>query len=50
MTDITGFGLVGQICEVAKASQLTVHIDHQKLPFVARNARNTARAGIRALG
>ena len=34
MTDITGFGLVGHALEVAKASHLSIQIDHQKLPIL----------------
>ena len=34
MTDITGFGLVGHAIEVAKASHLSVQIDHSKLPIL----------------
>lgn len=35
-TDITGFGLSGHSMQVAKASQVTLRIDSQKLPFFAR--------------
>jgi selenide, water dikinase len=34
MTDITGFGLTGHASEVAKASRITVHLDHRKLPLL----------------
>jgi len=34
MTDITGFGLTGHASEVAKASGLTIHLDHSKLPLL----------------
>ncbi len=34
MTDITGFGLMGHAIEVAKASRISVHIDHSKLPLL----------------
>jgi selenide,water dikinase len=34
MTDITGFGLAGHASEVAKASGLTIHLDHSKLPLI----------------
>jgi selenide,water dikinase len=34
MTDITGFGLVGHALEVAKASQISIRIDHRKLPIL----------------
>ena len=34
MTDVTGFGLAGHAIEVAKASHLSVHIDHSKLPIL----------------
>jgi selenide, water dikinase len=34
MTDITGFGLVGHAIEVAKASKISIQIDHQKLPIL----------------
>jgi selenide, water dikinase len=34
MTDITGFGLAGHALEVAKASNLSIQIDHRKLPIL----------------
>src|SRR5437764_49958 len=34
MTDITGFGLVGHAMEVAKASRISIRIDHRKLPIL----------------
>ncbi len=34
MTDITGFGLVGHAIEVAKASRISIQIDHRKLPLL----------------
>src|SRR5262249_48533249 len=34
MTDITGFGLVGHASEVAKASHLSIKIDHSRLPLL----------------
>ena len=35
MTDITGFGLVGHALEVAAASQLSITIEHRRLPLIA---------------
>jgi selenide, water dikinase len=34
MTDITGFGLAGHALEVAKASRISIQIDHRKLPLL----------------
>lgn len=34
MTDVTGFGLVGHSSEVAKASGISVEIDHHRLPLL----------------
>jgi selenide, water dikinase len=34
MTDVTGFGLVGHAIEVARASHLSIRIDHTKLPLL----------------
>jgi len=34
MTDVTGFGLVGHASEVARASRLSIQIDHRKLPLL----------------
>jgi selenide,water dikinase len=34
MTDITGFGLAGHALEVAKASHISLQIDHRKLPIL----------------
>jgi selenide,water dikinase len=49
MTDITGFGLVGHAIEVAKASRISVHIDHRKLPLLP-GALEYSRAGFCAGG
>ncbi len=34
MTDVTGYGLVGHAIEVAKASHISIEIDHRKLPLL----------------
>ncbi len=34
MTDVTGFGLVGHAVEVARASRVTMAIDHARLPVL----------------
>jgi selenide, water dikinase len=34
MTDVTGFGLAGHAIEVARASHLSIRIDHTKLPLL----------------
>jgi selenide,water dikinase len=34
MTDITGFGLLGHASEVAKASHLSIQVDHQRVPLL----------------
>lgn len=34
MTDITGFGLAGHAIEVAKASHISIQVDHRKLPLL----------------
>jgi selenide,water dikinase len=34
MTDVTGFGLVGHATEVARASKVTIALDHSKLPVL----------------
>ena len=34
MTDITGFGLIGHALEVARASHLSIQIDHRKIPIL----------------
>ncbi len=49
MTDITGFGLLGHALEVAKASHITVEIDHRRLPLLA-GALEYSRAGFCAGG
>jgi selenide,water dikinase len=49
MTDITGFGLLGHASEVAKASHLTIHIDHSKLPLLP-GTLDYSRAGFCAGG
>jgi len=49
MTDITGFGLAGHICEVAKASDVSVHIDHRQLPLLP-GTLEYSQAGLCAAG
>src|SRR2546425_4474979 len=49
MTDITGFGLVGHAIEVAKASHISLQIDHRKLPLLP-GALEYSRAGFCAAG
>lgn len=44
-TDITGFGLLGHGMEMANASRVSLHIDHEKLPFLG-GARGYAEKGI----
>lgn len=34
VTDVTGFGLLGHLLEVARASNITIEIDYQKIPFM----------------
>ncbi len=34
MTDISGFGLIGHAVEVARASNLTIELDHRRLPIL----------------
>ena len=34
MTDVTGFGLLGHLLEVCKASNLTAEIEFDKIPFI----------------
>jgi selenide, water dikinase len=49
MTDITGFGLIGHASEVAKASQLSISIDHSTLPLLP-GALDYSRLGMCAGG
>jgi selenide,water dikinase len=49
MTDITGFGLAGHASEIAKASHLSMQIDHSRLP-VLPGALDYSRAGFCAGG
>jgi selenide, water dikinase len=49
MTDITGFGLAGHISEVAKASHISVELDHKALPLLP-GALEYSRAGFCAGG
>jgi selenide, water dikinase len=44
-TDITGFGLLGHGMEMANASQVALHFDYEKLPFLS-GARGYAEKGI----
>ena len=49
MTDITGFGLLGHALEVAKASRISLEIDHRKLPILP-GALDYSREGFCAGG
>jgi selenide,water dikinase len=49
MTDITGFGLAGHALEVAKASHISMRIDHRKLPILP-GALDYSREGFCAGG
>jgi selenide,water dikinase len=49
MTDVTGFGLAGHGIEVAKASHISIRIDHRKLPLLP-GALEYSRAGFCAGG
>jgi len=49
MTDVTGFGLIGHACEVAKASQISIQIDSAKLPLLP-GALDYSREGLCAGG
>ena len=42
MTDVTGFGLVGHATEVARASNVTIALDHSKLPILAGAMESSA--------
>jgi selenide,water dikinase len=49
MTDITGFGLIGHASEVAKASHISIQLDHRKIPILP-GALEYSRAGFCAGG
>src|SRR5262249_19923709 len=49
MTDVTGYGLLGHASEVAKASHLSIQIDHTRIPVLA-GALQYSRAGFCAAG
>jgi selenide,water dikinase len=49
MTDVTGFGIAGHICEVAKASRIAVQLDHLRLPLLP-GAEQYSHAGYCAAG
>ena len=49
MTDVTGFGLLGHASEVAKASGISIHIEHLKLPLLP-SALDYSREGFCAGG
>ena len=44
-TDITGFSLVGHVCEMAKASDVSMSIDTEKIPLLAE-VLETAKMGL----
>jgi len=43
-TDVTGFGLLGHLFKLARASGITAVINRAAVPFI-KGARETARAG-----
>lgn len=45
VTDITGFGLIGHLIEMAEGSELTINIYANKIPFL-KNAQKFAEMGI----
>lgn len=45
VTDITGFGLLGHSFEMAEGSDLTIKIDHKKIPLIT-NTLEYARMGL----
>jgi selenide, water dikinase len=45
MTDVTGFGLVGHLLEVCKASRISATINYSELPLIAE-AKELQQAGI----
>ena len=49
VTDVTGFGLLGHAREMAAGSDVSLHIDHARVPFLA-GAREAARDGFLAGG
>ena len=49
MTDITGFGLLGHAHEVAKASRISLRIDHRTLPILP-GAADYSHAGLCSTG
>jgi selenide,water dikinase len=49
ITDVTGFGLIGHASEVAKASQIHVHLDHATIPLLPGTI-DYSRAGLCAGG
>ena len=42
MTDVTGFGLIGHAMEVARASRISIRIDHSRIPVIAGTAEYSA--------
>jgi selenide,water dikinase len=49
MTDVTGFGLLGHSAEVARASRLSIHIEHKHIPLLPGTVEYS-RAGFCAAG
>ena len=49
MTDVTGFGLIGHAHEVAKASSISIHINHRMLKLLP-GALEYSRAAVSSTG
>ncbi len=48
-TDVTGFGLIGHLSEVAQASQVTIELDLSKVPYL-KDSLTLARKGCLSVG
>jgi selenide, water dikinase len=45
MTDVTGFGLLGHLCEMAEGSGLSANIDFEKIPLIHPEIYNYIKKG-----
>jgi len=46
LTDVTGFGLVGHLMEIARGSKLRAHVEFARLPII-EEARSLAEQGVK---
>lgn len=45
LTDVTGFGLLGHLCEMAEGANLSVDLNHKEVPLIAQEIKEYIQQG-----